>query len=91
MKASQRSELSPKCCLSGNASCARANALSRTNSLTERCIAFAAALSVRLASAVRRKSSFSDRMVVAAMIQSPVSILAENGNDVTTLSGTQAI
>jgi hypothetical protein len=30
-------------------------------------------------------------MVVAAMIQSPVSILAENGNDVTTLSGTQAI
>jgi hypothetical protein len=50
-------------CRSASVSSARDNALSRTNSLTERPAADAALLRVRFASGVSRRSSFSLRVV----------------------------
>ena len=57
------SALSPKNRRSARVSPALASALSRTNSLTERCETEAAAFSVSFASRVRRRSSFSVRVL----------------------------
>jgi len=48
----------------------RARALSRTNSLTERCAARAAVCSIRFAEGVSRRSSFSFRVSVCATVLS---------------------
>src|SRR5579859_98572 len=61
---------SPKRRRSGKVSSARAIALSSTNSLTDRALADAAACSTCFAAGVRRKSSFSVRGAVLAMVTS---------------------
>lgn len=67
-KAFHCAALRPKVRRSASASSARASALSKTNSLTERWEAAAAACSARLASRVRRRSSFSLRVVVRVVV-----------------------
>src|ERR1022692_1381143 len=52
---------------SGRVSSARARALSKTNSPTERCAAIAAACRARLADGVSRRSSFRLRVSVSGM------------------------
>src|ERR1035437_2758726 len=66
-KAAHCSVLKPNRWRSGSVSSARVRALSRTNSLTDRCAARAAVCRVRLADGVRRRSSFSLRVSVAGM------------------------